>query len=159
VLSYRESLIKIGIPKTATVSYQGFYSRPTSLREAIASMDAPTSNEWSQVSDIFRDDYWTDEVQGVAWDGSHWIFSANANQLKPGYNDKAIYVFQGGATLDDNNWVSTLKYKDIPYPVSGTTESDDHWGQLCYFDGFVYVAHFWSRRRAASSRSELAKAR
>lgn len=141
--SYRANLMKIGIPMTASVSYRSFDSRPKSLRTAIASMEAPPGNQWSQVSDIFRDDDWTDEVQGVAWDGSHWIFSANANQTKPGHNDKAIYAFKGGATLGDGNWVSMLKYKDVPHPVSGATESDDHWGQLCYFEGSVYVAHFW----------------
>jgi hypothetical protein len=144
VVSYRTALTKVGIPTTALVSYRGFVSRPESLRQAIRSMDAPTSQQWSQVSDIFRDDFWTDEVQGVAWDGSHWIFSANANQTKPGHNDKAIYVFKGGQTLGDNNWVSMKKYKDVPHPIPGTTENDDHWGQVTYFDGSVYVAHFWS---------------
>ena len=144
MLSYRESLTKIGIPKTASVSYRSFFSRPASLRQAIASMDAPATQQWSQVSDIFRDDDWTDEAQGVAWDGSHWIFSTNANQAKPGHNDKAIYVFKGGESLGDGNWVSMLKYKDVPHPVSGTTENDDHWGQLCFFQGLVYVAHFWT---------------
>ena len=99
MVSYRTALTKIGIPETALVSYRGFVSRPKSLRQAIKSMDAPTTQQWSQVSDIFRDDFWTDEVQGVAWDGVHWIFSANANQSKPDHNDKAIYVFKGGQPL------------------------------------------------------------
>lgn len=107
-------------------------------------MDAPTSSSWSQVSDIFRDDFWTDEIQGVAWDGSNWIFSADAAQLKPGHNDKAIYVFKGGQPLGDNKWVSMLKYKDVPHPIPGTTENDDHWGQLCFFKGSVFIAHFWA---------------
>jgi hypothetical protein len=89
VVSYRTALTKFGIPKTAMVSYRGFVSRSKSLRHANRSMDAPTSQQWSQVLDIFRDDFWADEVQGVAWDGTHWIFSANANQTKPGHNDKA----------------------------------------------------------------------
>src|SRR5262249_12042823 len=119
--------MKIGISKTDFVSYQKFFSKPASLRTAIAAMDAPGAQHWSQVSDIHRDEDWTDEVQGVAWDGSHWIFSANANQAKPGHNDKAIYAFKGGGNLRDGTWVSMLKYKDVPHPVSGTTESDDHW--------------------------------
>jgi hypothetical protein len=143
MLSYRDALTNIGIPKTAPVSYLGFYSKPKSLRQAIRSMYAPTVDQWSQVSDIFRDDSWVDEVQGVTWDGTHWIFSANANQSKPGSEDKAIYVFKSGDTLADGNWVSRIKYKDIPHPISGTHESDDHWGQLTFFDGRVYVAHFW----------------
>ncbi len=144
MVSYRASLTNIGIPTTAVVSYKGFASRPRSLRQAIRSMHAPASNSWTQVADIFRDDFWTDEVQGVAWDGAHWIFSANANQSKPGHEDKAIYVFKGGETLSDGNWVSRVKYKDVPHPIAGTTESDDHWGQLTFFDGRVYVAHFWT---------------
>jgi hypothetical protein len=144
MVSYRASLTKIGIPITASVSYQSFASRPKSLRQAIRSMNAPANNSWTQVSDIFRDDFWTDEVQGVAWDGAHWIFSANANQLKPGHEDKAIYVFKGGDTLSDGNWVSRVKYRDVPHPISGTTESDDHWGQLTFFKGRVYVSHFWA---------------
>ncbi|MGH9163817.1 MAG: hypothetical protein ACRD2X_28025 [Vicinamibacteraceae bacterium] len=143
MVSYRTGLAKVGITKTAAVSYRAFSSRPKSLRQAIRSMDAPTTQQWSQVSDTFRDDYWTDEVQGVACDGKHWIFSANANQSKVGHNDKAIYVFKRGRTLADGNWVSMVKYKNVPHPVPGTTENDDHWGQVTYFEGFVYVAHFW----------------
>ena len=143
MVSYRASLKKIGIPATAAVSYRGFASRPPSLRQAIRSMDAPAADSWSQVADIFRDDDWTDEVQGVAWDGGHWLFSANANQDKPGHEDKALYVFKGGDTLSDGNWKSRVKFTSVPPPISGTTESDHHWGQLTFFDGRVYVAHFW----------------
>lgn len=143
MLSYRDNLVKIGIESNASVSYKSFYSKPRSLRDAILSMQAPASQDWSQVSDIHRDDYWTDEVQGVAWDGSHWIFSCNANQKKPNVKDKAIYVFKGGQSLGDNKWISMLKLKDVPHPLPGLKESDDHWGQLTYYNGFVYVAHFW----------------
>lgn len=144
MLSYRDSLVKIGIASNASVSYKSFYSKPRSLRDAILSMHAPMSQDWSPVSDIHRDDYWTDEVQGVTYDGSHWIFSTDANQKKPDHNDKAIYIFKGGQSLGDGKSISMLKYKDIPHPVAGTKESDDHWGQLTYHNGFVYVAHFWN---------------
>lgn len=144
MLSYRENLAKIGITSEESVFYKSFYSKPQSLRAAILSMQAPASQDWSQVSDIFEDEYWTDEVQGVAWDGSNWIFSTNANQKKPGVEDKAIYVFKGGAKLKDNNWISVLKYKDVPHPIAGLKESDDHWGPPVYYNGFVYVAHFWT---------------
>ena len=77
-------------------------------------MDAPAADSWSQVADRFRDDDWTDEVQGVAWDGSHWLFSANANQNKPGHDDKALYVFRGGDTLSDGNWKSRIKFTSVP---------------------------------------------
>jgi hypothetical protein len=146
-ISMRAGLKKIGEPKSGKpipAFPSGFYSAPKSLRQAIQSMYAPASQDWSQVSDIFRNDSWTDEVQGVAWDGAHWIFSANANQSKPFVNDKAIYVFKGGQSLGDDKWLSIVKYKDVPHPIGGTKESDDHWGQISYYKGFVYVSHFWA---------------
>jgi|GEM_PF-2273442 hypothetical protein len=142
MISYRTGLAKIGIAPGSSVSYLGFYLKPKSLRQAIAWMEA-ASQEWSQISEIFLDQFWTDEVQGVGWDGSHWIFAANANQSKPGSNDKAIYVFKHGQPLTDNNWVSILKFKDVPHPIAGMRE-DEHWGQLCCANGLVYVSQFWS---------------
>jgi len=144
MISLREHLPKIGITPGTLVSYKSFISRPSSLRQAIRSMDAPQN--WQQVSDIFRDDFWTDEVQGVGWDGSNWIFSCNSNQKKPDVNDKSIYVFKGGHSLDDGGWMCRIKYIKIPYPtVSGTVyESYSHWGQLTCYNGFVYVSHFWN---------------
>jgi len=142
MISLREKLPKIGINPGTPVSYcNSFASRPTSLREAIRSMDAPQN--WQQVSDIFRDDFWTDEVQGVGWDGSNWIFSCNANQSKPDVNDKSIYVFKGGQSLGDGKWICRIAYKDVPHPIAGLHESDDHWGQVTCYNGFVYVSHFW----------------
>ncbi|HEY7034757.1 MAG TPA: hypothetical protein VH482_25685 [Thermomicrobiales bacterium] len=144
-LSYRSSLKKIGVPAGAPQSYLAFASRPKSLRAAIRSMDHPASSDWSEPPNIYRDEDWTDEVQGIAWDGGHWIFSANANQTKPGHNDKAIYVFPNHSNLKDGNWSQMIAYKNIPHPNVGVTvhESDDHWGQITYDNGHVYVAHFW----------------
>lgn len=143
MLSYRKQLAKIGIPAFAAVSYKDFYSRPRSLRQAMRAMDAPARQDWQEVYSTFRDDFWTDEVQGLAWNGSHWIFSCDANQGKPDAEDKALYVFAPGATLCDGGWTNRLKYKDVPHPIPGTTESDDHWGNLTYYEGNLYVSHFW----------------
>ena len=144
MISFRAQLAKIGVAGATPVSYRAFYSRPNSLRAAMWSMDAPASQDWQEVSDIFRDDFWTDEIQGVAWNGTHWIFSSNANQSKPDAEDKAIYVFKGGKPLDDDEWTDRIKYKNVPHPVAGTVESDDHWGQVTYHESHVYVSHFWS---------------
>jgi hypothetical protein len=144
MLSYRENLANIGMGQQVTLSYNAFYSRPQSLRQAILSMQAPASIDWHlHEPEIHRDECWTDEVQGVAWDGSNWIFSTNANQKKPGANDKAIYVFKGRSKLKDDQWYTRIDYKNVPHPISGTHESDDHWGQLCYWNGRVYVSHWW----------------
>lgn len=142
MISYRDNLKKIGIAPDATTKYSDFASKPQSLREAIQSMDAPPSQQWQQVSNIFRDDFWTDEVQGVAWNGTHWIFSTNANQAKPGSEDKALYVFKGGRSLGDGEWVTKIKFKDVPHPIKAN-ESDEHWGQLTYHNGSIYVAQYW----------------
>src|SRR4051812_7435883 len=103
MISLRENLPKIGIPPGTPVSYRAFASRPSSLSQAIRSMDAPQN--WQQVSDLHYDENWTDEVDGVGWDGANWIFSCNARQSKPGANHKAIYVFKGGQPLKDDNWI------------------------------------------------------
>ena len=86
MVSYRASLTKIGIPLTAAVGNRGFASRPKSLRQAILfdGERARAANSWSQVSDIFRDDSWVDEVQGVTWDGAHWIFCSQRETGEPG---------------------------------------------------------------------------
>lgn len=143
MLSYRDHLARIGVGPGEAVSYLGFASRPKSLRAAMRSMHAPHASDFSQVSDIFEDEFWTDEVQGVAWNGSHWIFVANARQAKPDSEDKALYVFEGGQPLRDDRWARRLKFKDVPHPIDDTTESDCHWGQISYHDGRVFVSHFW----------------
>ena len=127
MISLRENLPKIGISRGTPVSYcNSFASYPRSLNQAIQSMESPQN--WQAVSDIFLDQHWTEEVQGVAWDGRNWIFSCNARQSKPGHKDKAIYVFAGGAPLKDDNWISRIVYyRDVSYPIAETTEEDSHW--------------------------------
>ncbi len=128
---------------TVPVSYKDFASHPTSLRQAFNSMEAPQN--WQQIWPEVKLEHqaWTDEVQGVGWDGANWIFSCNANQTKIGEYDKSIFVFPGGKPLKDDNWTCRVAYKDVPHPLAGTHESDDHWGQLTCYNGFVYVSHFW----------------
>lgn len=154
MLSYRKQLGKIGIAVNAAVSYKDFYSCPRSLLEAMRSMDAPVDGDWELVSDIYRDDFWTDEVQGVAWNGSHWIFSTNANQAKPDSEDKALYVFAPGENFGDDGWATRVKYHEVPHPITGTSESDCHWGQLTFHEGLLYVSHWWKdgpRKNRASA--------
>src|SRR5437879_3529938 len=93
MLSYRASLIKIGITPETPVSYQQFYSRPQSFRQALQSMDAPL--DWQQVSDIHIDEDWTEECQGVVWDDARWIFSSNGSgtPFAIDVTPKALFVF------------------------------------------------------------------
>jgi len=102
-------------------------------------LDSPQA--WNQLSSIHLDEHWTDEVQGVAQDGSHWLFSCNAQTKKPGHKMKSVYVFDHGQSLKDNHWKSQLVYqRQVAFPIPGTCEEDSHWGQLCCLDGYVYVA-------------------
>ena len=144
MISLRENLAKIGIGPGTPMSYKAFFSRPPSLRTAIASMDAPAQGDWQQITDTHRGEQnWTDEVQGVAWDGANWIFSADARQTKPRTNDKALYLFAGNSNLKDGGEFSRIDYKNVPHKVA-SVESDDHWGPPTFHDGRIYVAHFFT---------------
>jgi hypothetical protein len=105
-------------------------------------MNAPRN--WQEVLDNRLDEHLTYEVQGVAWDGQHYIFSCNANQKKPGHKDKAIYVFEAGKIFKDDNWKRRVVYDEEPiaYPVGGTKRERSSLG-LSNHNGFVYVAHYW----------------
>lgn len=131
MISYKESLAKIGIT-SGPVSYLSFYSRPKSLRQAIRSMDAPRREDWQQVSDIHIDENWTEECQGVAWDGVHWIFSSNGSGGL-GSNPKGLYIFNGGTPFKDDNIVRTIDLRKIL--------NVDHIGQLCFYEGSLYISH------------------
>ena len=165
--SLREGLATIGFEPGAAFSLRDdLVSSPGSLRAVLRATLVPTN--WRQVTDIkladSQDQYWTDEVQGIAWDGANWIFCCNANQSKPGVNDKSLYVFRGGTKLHDGNWISSVrlidvdhpyvdeqtwvswwtKYQIVPPPPPYFKESWEHWGQLDFHDGRLYVAHFWT---------------
>lgn len=136
-------------------------NQPISLKNIIdkisKTMEFPQN--WVMVYSPFIDEKWTEEVQGVAWDwdGSNWIFSCNANQTKRvvGVRHKALYVFKGGSPLKDDTWTSALEYYNVPHPIAGTNESDDHWGQLSYYDGFVYVSHMWEPAEAKDGKTSV----
>lgn len=153
--SYREQLSKIGIGPGAPVSWSSFASKPRSLRTAMRAMDAPAQGDWHQVDDAFADEFWTDEVQGIAFNGTHWIFSTNANQDKPDVEDKALYVFAPDTPMTDDGWVTRLKFKDVPHPYAGALESHSHWGQITYYQGHLYVSHFWTEDSPRSGQSSV----
>lgn len=138
----RDALERIGIGRSKPFSMRAdLQSFPPSLRQLIAATQNPGG--WRQVSDIARDQSWTDEVQGVAHDGANWLFSCNARQTKPGHRDKALYAFPAVSQLKDGDWAHELVYwRDVPTPVAAT-ESDHHWGQLTAFAGQVFVSHFF----------------
>lgn len=138
----RDALERIGIDRNAPFSIRDdLQSFPPSLRQLMAATQNP--GEWRQVNEVSRDQVWTDEVQGVAHDGEHWIFCCNANQGKPGTRDKALYHFPNGSTLKDGGWSHELVFwRDVPSPIAAK-ESNHHWGQPAFFNGQVFISHFW----------------
>jgi hypothetical protein len=158
MVSLREKLLNIGVSRDTPVSFMGklpvqpgechpgnFASRPRSMRAAIRSMDAPQN--WQKVNEVFRDELWTDEVQGVACDGSFWIFSANADSdsetTKPNSMPKGIYSFPLTSELYDFQEYFHVPYVTVPHLIGGLKQHQSHYGQLCYYDGFVYVSHYY----------------
>jgi len=113
-------------------------------------MDAPNKSDWVENdSNKETKDSWTEDCQGVAWDGQYWIFSNNSK--------KKLYVFSGEIGeeniihqyfvgdllpykmvrhLGDHRHINYVRvYHDLEGPL-------DHVGQLCFYNGCLYVSHF-----------------
>lgn len=149
MISLKENLKKIGLPKGTSFSYKtDFVSYPNSLRQAIRSMDAPKTSDWVE-NDNNKETKraWTKECQGVAWDGNYWIFSNNSQ--------KQLYVFNGG--IDDENIIFQKNITEVlPSEFRWDQEGTNlelyypdlepgglnHFGQLCFYNGYIYVSHY-----------------
>ncbi|MBI5533959.1 MAG: hypothetical protein HY898_14655 [Deltaproteobacteria bacterium] len=101
-----------------------------------AAVDGPQC--WRSIARDTYDKNWTDEVQGVACDQSHWFFSTNSRQLKLGSTPQGIYVFKVGPKLD--NQVASIAFKDLPKTFN--KRDDEHWGQISYAEDRLYVAYY-----------------
>jgi hypothetical protein len=102
-------------------------SRPgKSLKQMIETMLlVPHPEKWVQANEGFHDEHWSEEVQGVTWDGGHFYFSAN-DAGKPGAHPRAIYRFLGDGDVE------TVLEMDDQY--------GDHLGALDYFGGRFFCA-------------------
>jgi hypothetical protein len=156
--SYKEQLKKIGIVKGMPVSYRNFSWRPARLSDAIHAMDSPSG--FNQVTEKpgELDKAWTEECQGVAWDGSHWLFSCNGSQPISdsgpiiGNSPKAIYTFNGHTNFDDDAVVHQFIIATVVH--GNATKSWDakiplpsfagiyHIGAITCLEGKVYVDHW-----------------
>lgn len=127
MISYRNSLKKIGMT-SGNVSYKAFASYPMALRQAIKAMSIPRAIK--NVTEHHVDEDWTEECQGVAWDGRHWMFTSNGSP-------KAIYSFDN---VDKPTHPShSLNFDTIPVPPSGKLY---HIGAISYYKNKIYVDHF-----------------
>jgi hypothetical protein len=140
MLSYREGLARIGVPPSQSDSYAGFPSRPKSLRTAIQSMSAPSGSDWLPATETkLKSTSWTNQCQGVAFDGEYWIFSGNSSTRWG--RSKGLWAFRDETRLGDGDvawqaaFPATLSDPQGPLLV-------EHVGQLTYWDGRLYVSHF-----------------
>ncbi len=143
MISYRQELDRIKeLDRTKGTarphSYRtDFTSWPPSLRAAIASMRAPTSQDWRKVKEVpLKTTSWTNACNGVAWHNGYFIFSSNAS------GDKALYSFRadGGHTDKAKLADGAVVHK---FPFAGRVDRAlDHIGQVSSFEGKLYVSHF-----------------
>jgi hypothetical protein len=130
MLSYRESLSKIGIPREQRVSYSEFWLPPTSLRALIRSADVPDS--WTETVPGHQiDKSWTDEIQGCAWGHGRWFFTS--------YHPSRLYVFDG----ETNKKVRFWDLEKVPQaPRAG---SEPHFGHIILNGNEIYIDHFFQK--------------
>src|SRR5690349_14529106 len=109
MMSYRAQLAKIGIQPGTGQSYRKFASYPLQLSVAMRSMDWPRVISQATEAPGEIDQGWTEECQGVAWDGAHWVFSTNGSGLASedfplvvGHMPKALYIFNGTTNFHDD---------------------------------------------------------
>lgn len=148
MVSYRGALAQIGEPKQASCSYRDdFTSRPASLQAVIGAMTDPQPGAWTQHSEQFVDEHWTEECQWVTWDGARWVFSSNGTSVmvdssgigshipNPGFftnaSPKALYRFAGGNPLRDEHIQEAAQLSGHP---------KDHLGPIEYRDDIIYCA-------------------
>src|SRR5262245_41654834 len=136
-LSLRAGLAAIGEPEPHGRAYRhGFAACPASLADGIRAMIAnPRMADWVRVEpEASVDAYWSEEAQGITWDGKRFVTSSNgsAGQWYPGASPKAIYCFKPGQYrfLDD----------DIETRIELPLDNGDHLGDIDYFGGWLYCA-------------------
>jgi hypothetical protein len=147
--SYRERLANIGTTPQGSGSYRSFYVRPELLSQAMGQMLFPTDGVVP--TELFVDEFWTEECQGVATDGVHWFFSSNGSQIGPGGvsaldpSPQAIYTFDLTTDNTDESIVSTLLFGSIMPLVNLFDISQfaiHHVGPLVALNGKIYVDHW-----------------
>lgn len=135
--SLRAGLYAIGEHGDHPPAYpSGFASAPASLAQGIRAMLAnPQMAAWVRVSpETFVDENWSEEAQGITWDGEHFITSSNGSwgQWYPGASPKALYRFRPGQyTFADGDIAQR-------YELGGNDK--DHLGDIDYYDGWIYCA-------------------
>lgn len=158
MISYRAQLAKIGEQTGVPVSYQSFGWRPTSLRQAMRAMDFPQEFHQATEKPGQIDEGWTEEIQGVVWDGQqqHWIFSSNGSQpfkgITVGDSPKAVYVFNGHTKFEDPDGAfvialvlpSTLLIDAVipVIPLPPKAETIHHIGPMVIHNGQLFVDHW-----------------
>lgn len=149
-VSLRAGLAEIGVHgPTSPRMPSGFATFPRSLATAIRSMQAhPDPLHWSRGPESFADQHWTEEGQGITFDGHRFITSSDgtwvhpektgtwSNVPNPGWlldrSPKALYFFKKGKYgFRDDDIESVFHLGGNP---------DDHLGDIDFFDGSIFCA-------------------
>jgi hypothetical protein len=118
-------------------------------------MTRPTGFQQLTECSIHQD--WTNQVEGVGWDGSHWLFTSNGSQPVGGgalgSSPKAIYVFSPNTDFNDGHELFTFTIANVSssffggsggfqLAIPGEPGFGYHIGALFCVGSKVFVDHF-----------------
>lgn len=149
-LSLRQGLAAIGVHgPTSPRMPSGFATFPRGLAEAVRAMRAhPDPLNWSRGPETFADEDWSEECQGITFDGQRFVTSSDgtwvhpeksgfwSNLPNPGWSldrsPKALYFFKKGSYGFRDDDVDGI------FHLGG--DQNDHLGDIDFFDGSVHCA-------------------
>lgn len=148
-LSLRKGLQAIGVYGPTSIP-NGFACFPSSLTEAIQDMLAhPDPASWSRGPyEAFADANWSEECQGITFDGERFITSSDGTWVhpeksgfwshfpNPGWtlnrSPKALYFFRKSSYRFQDDDIDGI------FHLGG--DPNDHLGDIDFFDGSIYCA-------------------
>jgi len=140
--SLRTQALKIGIPSNHPIQYRAFTLRPDRLSVAMRAMESPGGFvEVAQSADRDIDENWTQECQGIAWVGTHWIAASNGSDWFPSdVESKALYTFNPVTKFTDDDIVSTFRFTSDALP--GFPFEIFHVGCPTYQNDLLWLDHW-----------------
>jgi hypothetical protein len=102
----------------------------TSLRDWLHSLEWPPSSAYKYLGDYPEDSApgWTDNIQGVTSDDSHWFFTEES---------EGMWKFPLSHDLDKD--IEDREFPRAPVPSPFDEVDSPHMGDLDHFDGLLFV--------------------
>lgn len=109
----------------------------TSLRDWLHSLQWPDAQNYVYLGDYPEDSNpgWTDNIQGVTHDDSHWFFTNEAEDIED--NGEGLWRIPVGHDLDEE--IDEGDFPRVPIPSSLAAIGGKHMGDPDHHAGFVYV--------------------